>query len=202
MIMDEKFWDEMHSNHGGGWSGNPNPVLVQQVAELEPGRALDIGCGQGDDARWLASKGWTVTASDISSVALARAAERAEGTGDITFVHADYLAEAPAVAAFDLVTLHYFAIPKANPAAARAIADAVAPGGTLLVVNHDVGADQEWNGIKPSDFFEPHGIAELLDESWTVEIDETRPRTTAPPEGAHHTHDTVLRARRLHRAPA
>lgn len=189
MIMDEKFWDDMHSGSGSGWSGNPNPVLVQQVADLKPGRALDIGCGQGDDARWLASKGWTVTASDISSVALARAAERAEGTRDITFVHADYVAEAPAAAAFDLVTLHYFAIPKANPAAARAIADAVAPGGTLLVVNHDVGADQEWNGIKPSDFFEPHGIAELLDESWT-------------PAGAHHTHDTVLRARRLLRPTA
>jgi SAM-dependent methyltransferase len=192
MIMDEKFWDDRYSERDQHWSGNPNPVLVQQVTDMKPGRALDVGCGQGDDARWLASKGWIVTASDISSVALARARR----DDDIDYVHADYLTVAPPAESFDLVAMHYFAIPKTNSAAARGIADAVAPGGTLLVVNHDVGEDREWNGIKPSDFFEPHDIAELLGDGWTVEIDETRERTTAAPAGSGHTHDTILRARR------
>nr|WP_296777195.1 class I SAM-dependent methyltransferase [Rhodococcus sp. (in: high G+C Gram-positive bacteria)] len=194
--MDEKFWDDMYGRAERVMSGKPNPVLTQQVTGLSPGRALDVGCGEGDDARWLAAMGWTVTAADISSTALERAASLTE-PADITWVHANYLKSPPPATAFDLVAMHYFALPKADgPEAALGIAESVAPGGTLLVVNHAVVPGHEWNGIRPSDFYEPHGIAELLGEEWTALIDDTRPRTTAAPAGSGHTHDTVMRATR------
>ncbi|MGA9871206.1 MAG: class I SAM-dependent methyltransferase [Rhodococcus sp. (in: high G+C Gram-positive bacteria)] len=193
--MDEHFWDELHSGHTG-WSGNANPVLVQQVSALIPGRALDVGCGQGDDARWLAQRGWTVTASDISSVALERAASL---TGDesVTWVHADHLTVAPPPQSYDLVAMHFFAIPKVGGAGAVAgLAEAVAPGGVLLVVQHPAEGAATWRGIDPHDFLQPHDIAGMLGDGWRIEIDEIRGRTTAPPEGSHHTHDAILRARR------
>ena len=73
-VFDKKFWDERYSSASSIWSGNPNPQLVAEVAGLAPGRALDIGAGEGADALWLAQQGWTVTAVDISTVALERAA--------------------------------------------------------------------------------------------------------------------------------
>lgn len=192
-IMDRAFWDELHGGRAG-WSGNPNPILVEQVAGLTAGRALDVGCGQGDDARWLASRGWSVTASDISSVALDRA-ESLTSTERIEWLQVDHLTTSPPAQAFDLVTMHFFAIPKPGDPA-RALADAVAPGGVLLVVQHPVEGARTWRGIDPRNFMQPHDIARLLGPGWTVEIDEIRERTTAPPEGSHHTHDAVLRARR------
>lgn len=196
MIMDEKFWNDMYGRSDRVMSGNPNPVLVQQVTGVKPGRALDVGCGEGDDARWLASEGWSVTAADISSTAIERAATLTENA-DITWVHENYLQTSPPAQSFDLVAMHYFALPKADgPTAALGIAGSVAPGGTLLIVNHAVVEGHEWNGIRSSDYYEPHGIAELLGADWTVEIDETRPRTTAAPAGSGHSHDTVMKATR------
>ncbi len=193
MTMNEAFWDEIHTGHEG-WSGNPNPILVEQVTGMPPGRALDVGCGQGDDARWLASAGWAVTASDISSVALDRARSLTSGEA-VEWLHVDHLTTAPPPQTFDLVSMHFFGIPKPGDAAVG-LAEAVAPGGVLLVVQHPVAGAGTWRGIDPRTFMQPHDIAELLGDDWAIEIDETRERTTAPPEGSHHTHDAVLRARR------
>src|ERR687885_1951411 len=72
-------WDARYRERDGAmWSGRPNGRLVAEVASLAPGRALDVGCGEGADAIWLAQRGWTVTAVDISDVALGRAREAAE----------------------------------------------------------------------------------------------------------------------------
>lgn len=191
--MNEAFWDELHTGHEG-WSGNPNPILVEQATTLTPGRALDVGCGQGDAARWLASQGWTVTASDISSVALDRA-KSLTSNEKVEWLHVDHLSTPPPSQTFDLVSMQFFGIPKPG-GPALALADAVAPGGVLLVVHHPVRGAETWRGIDPRTFMQPHDIAELLGDDWTIEIDETRERTTAPPEGSHHTHDAVLRARR------
>ena len=68
--MSQEFWDEHYSSAEQLFSNNPNPVLVAEVADLSPGRALDLGCGEGADARWLAQRGWQVTAVDISQVAI------------------------------------------------------------------------------------------------------------------------------------
>src|SRR6478609_9919899 len=76
-------WDAKYRERDGAiWSGQPNGRLIAEVADLVPGRALDVGCGEGADALWLARRGWTVTAIDISDVAVARAREAAEVAGE------------------------------------------------------------------------------------------------------------------------
>ena len=70
-VFSEGFWDERYGADDRVWSGHPNPQLVDRVAALTPGRALDVGCGEGADAVWLARQGWQVTALDVSAVGLA-----------------------------------------------------------------------------------------------------------------------------------
>jgi SAM-dependent methyltransferase len=195
-------WDKRYTEREQLWSGRPNGALVTEVAGLEPGRALDVGCGEGADAIWLARGGWTVTALDVSGVALRRAAGHARDSGvTIGWVHAG-LAEAQLPpASFDLVSAQYPALPRTpGGAAERALLAAVAPGGVLLLVHH---AGMETmpvrdTGFDPADYVWPSMVAALLDDDWAVEVDERRPRPA--PEGgagAHHTEDVVLRARRL-----
>jgi SAM-dependent methyltransferase len=139
---DAAHWDELYSSRDQLFSGLPNDVLVTEVAQLTPGQALDVGCGEGADAIWLASRGWLVTALDLSMVALRRAARsaiEADVAGRVAWTRAD-LADAPlASGAFDLVSMHYFPLPKQQPhhTELRRLLCAVAPGGTLLFVGHD-----------------------------------------------------------------
>src|SRR3954470_17840257 len=97
-------WDARYSERDGAmWSGRPNGRLVAEVTEVAPGRALDVGCGEGADAIWLARRGWTVTAIDISDVALGRAREAAEGAGaDVDWVSGDALQTPLPSRSFDL----------------------------------------------------------------------------------------------------
>jgi SAM-dependent methyltransferase len=200
--MDTQFWDERYRSREQLFSGNPNGVLVTEVTDLSPGRALDVGCGEGADARWLAGRGWRVTAVDISRVALGRAATTTD-TGlaeGVTWVCADLTTTPPPRGAFDLVSAQYFPRPQQpGDTALRGLLDAVAPGGTLLVVGHDLAdlpPGQE-HGFDACDCHRPEEIAGLLDHGWAILANETRPRITPAPAGTHHTHDTVLRAQRL-----
>lgn len=197
--MDTQFWDEMYGSRDQVFSGAPNGVLVTEVADLPPGQALDVGCGEGADALWLARRGWQVTAVDISQVALQRAAAGAD-LGRVAWTHSDLTTTPPPVGVFDLVSVQYFPLPhQPDHTALRGLLDAVAPGGTLLIASHDP-ADQppgHEHGFDPSDYYQPDDVARLLDHDWTVLVNETRPRTAPPPAGTHHTHDIVLRAQRL-----
>ncbi|MGW2330034.1 class I SAM-dependent methyltransferase [Streptomyces sp. NPDC001700] len=199
--MDAQFWDDMYRSADQIMSGNPNGVLVTEVTDLVPGRALDIGCGEGADAIWLARRGWQVTATDISHTAVERAAATAPDlSGQVTWTQADLSVTPPPAAAFDLVSAQYFPLlRRPEHTALRGLLDAVAPGGTLLYVGHDLAVlpPRMPNGIAPGDFYQPREIAELLGGDWTVLVDEIRPRTASAPPGTPHTHDTVLRARRL-----
>ncbi|WP_158881698.1 class I SAM-dependent methyltransferase [Amycolatopsis anabasis] len=198
--MDEKFWDDRYGGTDQLFSGEPNGVLVTEVTGLPPGQALDVGCGEGGDALWLARHGWHVTAVDISRDALERAARAAGGTEAVAWTRADLTATAPPAGAFDLVSVQYFPLPRRpGHTALRRLLAAVAPGGTLLFVSHDLAElpPREELGVDPSDYYEPHEVAGLLGDDWVVEVDETRPRTAPAPAGTHHTRDTVLRARRL-----
>lgn len=192
------FWDERYNEQDQLFSGNPNSVLVTDAADLPPGQALDVGCGEGGDAVWLARRGWRVTAIDISRVALERAAAaaREHDIGDhVSWVHGDPTTQPPPAGSFDLVSVHYFPLRRdSGQAALRGLLDAVAPDGTLLFVGHD--PDEVDESHDPYAYYQPEQVADLLGEGWVVESHEIRARTTAPPEGTHHTRDVVLRARR------
>src|SRR5205823_14237286 len=134
-------WDGRYTEREGAmWSGRPNGRLVAEIADLTPGRALDVGCGEGADAIWLARRGWTVTAIDISDVAVRRAREAAELAGvTVEWLCGDALLTPFPARSFDLMSMQYPALPKAaGEAAVRTLLDAVRPGGLLLAVYHDL----------------------------------------------------------------
>jgi SAM-dependent methyltransferase len=195
-------WDRRYAEREQMWSGRPNGALVAEVAGLPPGRVLDVGCGEGADAVWLAGNGWDVTALDVSAVALARAAGHARDVGvAVRWVHAGLAEAALPPASFDLVSAQYPALLRTPDAAAeRALLAAVAPGGVLLFVHHAGMETHEAHdsGFDPADFVWPAMVAALLHDDWEVEVDEQRPRV-APDSGAgaHPVDDLVLRARRL-----
>lgn len=199
----EQFWDDRYSSADRIWSGQPNPQLVADLSGVEPGRALDVGAGEGADAIWLAEQGWTVVAVDISSVALERGRRQAEtvGVGDrITWVHADVLADPLPPGPFHLVSMEFMHLPHPERTAlfGRCIA-AVGTGGLLQIVAHHP-SDLETTARRPPRpevFYTADEIAGLLDDGWTVLAVDARPRTATDPDGATITvHDAVLLARR------
>lgn len=193
--LDAQYWDDRYLDHDQMWSGAPNGVLVTELATLAPtGRALDLGCGEGADALWLAERGWQVTAIDISRVAIDRAA-KLPGADAVTWTCADITATPPEAGAYQLVNAQYFPIQREpDHRTLRGVLAAVAPGGTLLVVGHDLTDHPPHEDIDPRAFYEPHDVAELLGDEWIVDVDETRPRTRPAPPGTAHVNDTVLRA--------
>lgn len=197
----QSWWDDRYRSREQLFTGSPNGVLVTEAASLPPGHALDVGCGEGADALWLARRGWYVTAADISCVALDRAAAAGADVADrVTWTTTDLLTTPPATGSFDLVSVQYFLLPRqSDHAALYGLLDAVALGGTLLFASHDPAdlSPRRQSGFKPSDYYQPDDIANVLDDNWNVLINETRPRSTPAPAGTHHTHDTVLRAKRL-----
>jgi len=195
-------WDRRYAERKQLWSGQPNGALVADSAGLTPGRVLDVGCGEGADAVWLARGGWDVTALDVSGLALERAARHARDAGvSIRWVHAGLAEAAFPPASFDLVSAQYPALPRTpDSAAERALLTAVAPGGVLLLVHHAGIEDTPVrdDGFDPADYVWPSMVAELLTDDWTVESYGQRPRVLPDGgAGAHHTDDLVLRARRL-----
>lgn len=195
-------WDARYGERDGAmWSGRPNGRLVAEVGDLSPGRALDIGCGEGADAIWLARRGWAVTAIDVSDVAVRRAREAAELAGAaVEWVCGDALQTAFPARWFDLVSMQYPALPKAaGKAAVRALLDTVRPGGLLLAVYHDLDDEHREHmrsrGLDPADYVGADDLGRLLGDGFTVELHAVEPRVDPPP-GAWHIADVVLRARR------
>ncbi len=205
--MDEAFWDERYLSSSTLWSGNPNPQLITEAAGLAPGTALDVGCGEGADAIWLAEHGWRVTAVDLSSVALERGASHALEVGadvarKITWLHADLTEWAPASAFYDLVSAQFMHLPRyQREVLHRRLAEAVTPGGTLLVVGHHPSDLQTTvpRPRAPELLFTASDVGGLLASGeWATLVDEARPRTTLDPDGRTTTiHDAVLRAKRM-----
>jgi SAM-dependent methyltransferase len=195
-------WDARYSERDGAmWSGRPNGRLVSEVADLAPGRALDVGCGEGADAIWLARCGWTVTAIDISKVAVRRARDAAELAGAmVEWLSGDALQTPFPARSFDLVSLQYPALPKAaGEAAVRTLLDAVRPGGLLLAVYHDLDDEHREHiksrGVDPADYVGVDDLGRLLGNDFTVERHAVEPRID-PPLGTKPIADVVLRARR------
>ena len=150
--MQREDWDRRYAEVESLWSARPNRVLVADVEGLTPGRALDLACGEGRNAIWLAERGWDVTGVDFSQVAIAKARASAERAGvDVDFVCADLLDYEPARGAHDLVVVLFLQLPAdERRRVLRRGADALAPGGTLLLVGHDLANLTEGTG-GPSD---------------------------------------------------
>jgi len=132
-------WDARHATHDPIETIEVDPSLDEEVAGLVPGRALDLGTGDGRNAIWLAQHGWQVTAVDFSSVGLVHARTRAEAEGvTVHWMLADLLTWRPPAGVFDLVVLFFIHLPPDERRAVhRRATEAVAPGGTLLIVGHD-----------------------------------------------------------------
>jgi SAM-dependent methyltransferase len=196
--LDQASWEDRYREAPALWSGRVNPPLVEEATDLTPGRALDVGCGEGGDVLWLAGRGWHATGLDWSAVALERAAEHAAAAGltdRVEWVQGDVDSWQPPHASFDLVTAH-FLHPTADQRGrlVARLADAVAPGGTLLWVGHPFDEERaaQWGGDRFATATEV--AADLPAAGWEVLVAAQRPRTGA--EGGHHHADEVLRARR------
>ena len=200
------FWDARYGERSRIWSGAVNQVLADTAPGLTPGRALDLGCGEGGDSVWLAERGWQVTGVDVSATALERARALSESRGlggeQISWQQIDLAADFPA-GEFELVSACFLASPIQLPRAAilQRAAAAVAPGGTLLVVSH-AGAPP-WAGHSGGHrhFFptpeEELAALDLPDDLWDIRCAEVRGREATGPDGEPGLlEDTVVIARR------
>jgi thioredoxin reductase len=203
----ESDWDHRYDGDQL-WSGNPNGTLVREASGLTPGRALDVGAGEGGDALWLADHGWKVTASDVSQRALDRVSAEAGRRGLPVQCHridANAL-DAFEMAAFDLVSAQYAAIPRTpDRRGVHNLLNAVAPGGTLLIVGHDLEPMRAMASTpghtRPFDPDAYLRIEDFLAElegspAWDIEASDKRHRPAGAASAAHHVHDVVLRARK------
>jgi SAM-dependent methyltransferase len=146
MTEAQQYWDQRYREKERMWSGRVNRRLSEVVSTLTPGEALDLGCGEGADAQWLAQQGWRVVAVDVSATALERAVQdaRAAGLGDqIDFQRHD-LSETFPEGNFDLVSAQFLHTPIAldRDRVLRQAAAAVRAGGVLLIVDH--GSTPPW----------------------------------------------------------
>jgi len=178
----------------------PSRFVVDEVAGLRPGAALDLACGAGRNAVWLAGQGWRVTAVDFSGVALrmARGLE-AERRVSVEWVEADVLAWTPPARAYDLVCVLYLQLPagERRTALARA-ADAVRPGGTLLVLGHDLlNLTEGWGGPTQADvLFTPDDVVAEIGDLRIEKAERVR-RTVDDPGAAREAIDALVRATRV-----
>ncbi|MGO4615538.1 class I SAM-dependent methyltransferase [Nocardia sp. 2YAB30] len=201
-----EYWEAFYQEREQVWSGRPNFLLVREIDSVAAGSALDLGCAEGADAIWLAERGWRVTATDVSETALARARAQAAGQGltdVIDWQQHDLAATFPS-GRFDLVSAHYLHSPPAQAdertRILRRAAEAVAPGGLLLIVGH--AEWPTWVVEPPTDVHFPTTaeVRERLDlapDEWTVELEEVVDREHRGPEGQPGTRkDNILRIRR------
>lgn len=191
-------WDDRYRTDELIWRAEPNRFLVEEVTELPPGSALDLACGEGRNAVWLAQRGWQVTGVDFSGVGLDKARRLADSRGvTVNWVQADVLEWSPPAGGFDLVIVLYLQLP--SPERRRALglgAGAVAPGGVLLVVGHDstnlthgIGGPQD-----PALLFTPDDVvADIGDiESLRIERAERVRRSVATEHGTVDAIDALV----------
>lgn len=195
-------WEERYSGEGKIWSGNPNPQLVAEVSRLTPGTALDVGCGEGGDVIWLATRGWTVTGADFSVNGLARAARHADeaGVADRTdWWRVDARTFSSDGRSYDLVTSHFLHPPNGGMVeVTRRLAEAVAAGGHLLIVGHaPSGVLSQLTSGQHGAMFLAEDLLPGLPTGFEALVVEQRPRTMTREGVRVDVHDSTLLARRM-----
>jgi len=197
--MDGTAWDERYRSRDLVWGVEPNRFLAEEAADLPPGRALDLACGEGRNALWLAGRGWQVTGADFSGVAIDRARSLAAERGlEVDWVEADVVGWEPPPEVFDLVILFYLHLPAAQRRQVMSHAEAaLAPGGTLLVVGHDSTniADGYGGPQAPAVLYGPDDLVADL-EGLVIERAERVTRQVSTEAGERTAIDVLVRARR------
>lgn len=208
--MDAHDWDLRYAATALVWSSTPNQFVESELAELEPGRALDVATGEGRNAIWLADRGWDVTAVDFSLTGLDKARSlqtRHENGRDlhIDWVHADVLEYDPGAREFDLVVIAYLQLPaEERRTAVRRAFDALVAGGTFFLVAHDSTNLVEGTGgpqYPPVLYTAEDVLADLDGERFEVVRAERVARTVEPNhehpgEPARTAYDALVRLSR------
>jgi 2-polyprenyl-3-methyl-5-hydroxy-6-metoxy-1,4-benzoquinol methylase len=200
-MFEPSSWDERYSGEEQLWSGNPNAQLVAEVSGLSVGTALDVGCGEGGDVIWLALQGWRVTGADFSVNGLARAARHAKQAGvaeQTDWWQVDARSFAAGERSYDLVTTHFLHPPDGGMVAVtRRLAEAVAPGGHLLVVGHAPSAafTHLTDGHRRAMFVAAELLSGLPDDFEALVV-EQRPRAVTRGGTTVDVHDSTLFAHR------
>jgi len=191
--MDSSEWDKRYAGTELVWTAEPNRSVVEELQALPPGRALDLGAGEGRNAIWLAHRGWQVTAVDFSAVGLEKGRRLAETSrAAVDWVHADLREYQPEESVFQLVLVAYLQLREADlHGVLRRAAAALAPGGVLLVVGHDVTNLTEGTGGPPDPavLYTPESIVRPLSELTVLRAERVR-----RPTGAGEAVDTLVRA--------
>jgi 2-polyprenyl-3-methyl-5-hydroxy-6-metoxy-1,4-benzoquinol methylase len=194
-------WEERYADGAAGvWSGRPNAQLVAEAGRLTPGTALDVGCGEGGDVVWLAQQGWQVTGADFSANGLKRAARHAQEAGvaeRTDWWQVDARTFAAEGRLFDLVTTHFLHPPDGGMVeVTRRLAEAVAPGGHLLIVGHAPSEAFRMTEAHRAAMWLAADLLPGLPGDFQALVVEQRPRTMVRDGESHDVDDSTLLARR------
>jgi SAM-dependent methyltransferase len=208
--MDAAAWDQRYAVSTSLGSTGPDPVVSAELADLPTGEAIDLACGLGRNAIWLAARGWRVAGVDFSSVALSRAAELSQVAGvnsSTQWILADLLAFEP-LAAFDVALISYLQLePQLRRAVVRRAFGSLRPGGTFLLVAHDSTNLTEGTG-GPQDPSVLYSAEDVLGDLAGERVDVVRAERAArvvdvtsrghehPGEPATTAYDAVVRLER------
>jgi SAM-dependent methyltransferase len=198
--VDSQQWDERYSGTEFEWTTRPNQFVASELADLPPGRALDLAAGEGRNTVWLAEHGWRVTAVDFSRVGLdkGRALSAARGVpeGQVDWIVADLSDYQPDPGAYDLVLIAYFQVgPKVRATVLSRAAAALAPGGTAFIVAHDLTNLTEGSGgpQDPEVLYTPEAVRAELPGLHVLRAERVR-RTVARDDGPATAIDTLVHA--------
>ena len=205
-VVDSSEWDRRYAGRELIWTSEANRFLVREADRMAPGRALDLACGEGRNAVWLAARGWQVTGVDFSAVGLEKARALAQARGvQAEWIVADLLEYRPEPEAFELVIVFYLQLPavQRTPILRRA-AGAVAPGGTLVLVAHDRANLEHGHGgpLDAAVLYTAEDVTRDLEGSGLrIERAERVERPVDTPDGPRTALDALVRASRPGRNP-